>query len=132
MTELLPQPTPTEEERAAAADAFVALFDWEALEWITNVVWALTQVVMDLQAQGHIPQPTKMEQILQLLYQHWPILPMEALTPLFVGTYDPVQSARNMITKLNEKLVKYNLRLAHVTAYQLRFVPLTTEDSVAK
>lgn len=128
MTELLPPPLPSEEERAAAADAFVALFDWGALERISQVVWALTQVVLELQAQGHIPQPTKMEQILQLLFQQWPILPMDALIPLFEGTYNPVQEARNMVTKLNAKLAKYNLRITHVTAYQLKFVPLISEE----
>ncbi len=80
----------------------------------------IKRVIADLRGDSVREQPTKSEQILNVfLQQPQQEITLAELSPLFDGTYNPEQAARNLIAKLNQKLSLVGCRIEHVTAYQL-------------
>lgn len=77
-------------------------------------------VIDELRSDAIRQHPTKSEQILNLfLQQPYHEITLREMVPLFAGTYNPEQAARNLIAKLNAKLGQVGCRIEHVAAYRI-------------
>lgn len=87
---------------------------------IDRLNWIFDEVVKELRADTRHQQPTKLEQVLEIVRKRAnanELVLLDDFVHLFEGTYDARRAASNLLILLNTKLEAHGLHIGSVPGY---------------